>query len=43
MKLQGVGRDEFQRYGMGRIAPKQLADFCGNSHIGCKKENPNIE
>lgn len=34
MKLQGVGMDEYRRYGMSSLKPRQLADLAGNSCLG---------
>ena len=33
MYLQGVGQQEFQRYQMSQLSPKQLGDFAGNSSL----------
>ena len=33
MKLQGVGMDEWRRYRIDTLKPKQLADFCGNAQL----------
>ena len=42
MKLQGVGREEWLRYGMETLSHRNLADLCGNSLLG-KRLNPCVE
>lgn len=34
MKLQGVGMDEYRRYGMKLLKQRHLADMIGNSSLG---------
>ena len=33
--LQGVGSDDFHKYGMATLSDRQLSDFCGNAFSIC--------